>query len=129
MNISGYCIYSDSPNQDAAWKFISWLSEADQASAVSQTYGIMPLNSEALKADWVSEYPWFVMASELLNDPETKYYDAPFTYPEYATIITTYIEPMIQQCMAGQITAQELCDEWASLMEQMKAEFDAAFSS
>ena len=129
MNISGYCIYSDSPNQDAAWKFISWLSEADQASAVSQTYGIMPVNSEALKADWVSEYPWFVMASELLNDPETKYYDAPFTYPEYASIITTYIEPMIQQCMAGQITAQELCDEWASLMEQMKAEFDAAFSS
>lgn len=127
MNISGYCIFSDSKNQDEAWRFISWLSEAAQASAVSKTYGIMPVNSEALKADWVKEFPWFVMAANLLNDPATKYYDSPFTYPEYSSIISTYIEPMIQQCMAGQITAQQLCDEWASMMEQMKVEFDSAF--
>ena len=128
MNVSGYCIYSDSKHQDAAWRFISWLSEADQASAVAQTYGIMPVNSVALKADWVNEYPWFQMASKLMSDSNTKYYNAPFTYPEYASIISTYIEPMIQQCMAGEITAQELCDTWAGLMEDMKTEFDSVFA-
>ena len=127
MNVSGYCIYSDSKHQDAAWRFISWLSEAEQASTVSQTYGIMPVNSEALKADWVSEYPWFQMAAKLLADANTRYYDSPFTYPEYASIIATYVEPMIQQCMAGDISAQELCDSWAELMEKMKAEFDSHF--
>lgn len=128
MNVSGYCIYADSKNQDAAWRFISWLSEADQASAVSRTYGIMPVNSVALGDEWVSEYPWFVMAAKLLNDSNTRYYDAPFTYPECSTIMSTYVEPMIQQCMAGDITAQQLCDSWAGLMEQMKADFDANFS-
>lgn len=127
MNVSGYCIYSDSKKQDAAWRFISWLSEAKQASAVSKTYGIMPVNSVALEDDWVKEYPWFVMAANLLNDPETKYYDSPFNYPEYSSIISTNIEPMIQQCMAGEISAQKLCDDWAGLMEQMKKEFDDTF--
>ena len=34
---------------------------------------------------------------------------------------------MIQQCMAGDITAQQLCDSWAELMEKMKSEFDSHF--
>lgn len=128
MNVSGYCIYSATEHPDETWDFISWLSEAEQASAVAQTYGIMPVNSVSLQDDWVSEYPWFQMAATLLADSNTKYYDSPFTYPEYSSIMSTYVEPMIQQCMAGEITAQELCDTWAGLMQQMKTEFDANFA-
>lgn len=129
MNVSACVIYTDSPHPDEAWRFISFLCEAEQAAAATKVIGIMPVNSVALEADWIDEYPWFQMASALMADPNTKYYNAPFTYPEYASIITTYIEPMIQQCMAGEITAQELCDTWAGMMEDMKAEFDAVFAS
>lgn len=127
LNVSGYCIYSESKHPEEAWEFISYLCEAEQASYAANIVGIMPMNKKALEDEWIKELPYFSMAADMLNDPQTRFYDAPIIYPEYSSIMSTSIEPMIQKVMAGQMEAQEMCDIWAELMEEMKQEYDANF--
>jgi multiple sugar transport system substrate-binding protein len=38
--------------------------------------------------------------------------------PEYGTINQTYIEPAIQSVMSGDMTAQEMLDEWAEKLTE-----------
>ena len=129
LQVSAYCIYKNSKYKDADWQFISYLSSKDAASESAKMIGIMPVNKEALNASWVKNLPYFNTMSQALSSSKTEYYNEPFNYPDYASTISTKIEPMIQQVMAKKMTAQELCNQWADLMTKMKAEDDAEISS
>ncbi len=123
LSVSGYVMYSNSKHKNETWKFISYLCSAEPAGVSAKFIGIMPMHKQALKAPWVQELPYFKMAADLLASPKTRFYEAPINYPEYSSIMSSKIEPMIQQVMVKRLSAKDFLDQWARLMIQMKKDY------
>lgn len=124
--IHSYGIFENSKNKDVAWKFITFLASKEQNSELTKLYGEVPANKEASEDSWVQELPYMKTGTELINSSDTKYYKQPVYMPGYVNTLSSDIEPMVQMVMAKEMTAQEMCDEWARLMEQVKIDFDAS---
>jgi multiple sugar transport system substrate-binding protein len=65
------------------------------------------------------------MGANIFNSKETKFTNNPYYLPGY-TVIQKKVEPMIQQVMAKKMTAKQLLDQWADMLTQEKANYDAA---
>jgi multiple sugar transport system substrate-binding protein len=122
---SGYMIFKDSPNQEAAWEFMEFLVNAENNSMWNQTVGQIPTNMRAMGEAWVGELQHISTMLAALADPGTTSMDLPIFLPDFATIASRVGEPGIQQVMAGQMTAQELLDEWAEALEIAYADYVA----
>lgn len=68
------------------------------------------------------EKPWMQTAASIITDPQTQFYDCPTYMPSYSGVLSNEIDPLVQQAMAGEITAQEMLDYWAQIMTDLYAE-------
>lgn len=89
-----------------------------------KTQGEVPTHLDALTApDYLGEArPHIRLGIEITTTlDEAKLIHSPLYLPEY-TRVQTQIEPLIQKVMAGQMSAQEMLDQWALLLEEAQRE-------
>ena len=115
---SGPCISASCKNVDAAFLYAAYMVTGEAVSAVDEMWGQVPFDKEVLEYDWVQNTPWMKMGADLLLSDSTKFYEGTAFIAETASIQENEVGPMIQAVMAGQMTAQEMCDTWAELMEE-----------
>jgi len=121
---SGIMIAEQCENKAEAFLLAAYLATGDVASRWSELVGALPSDKTVLEtADWIHDTPWMEMGADMLLSEQTEYYMKPKFLPNYNAILTNEIEPMIQSVMIGQMTAKDMCDTWASLMEDEYKEY------
>lgn len=120
---SGPCISASCENVDAAFLYASYMVTGEASSEINELWGQLPFDVNVLESDWVQSTPWMKMGADLLLNEETQFYEGVGFITESSSIQTNEIEPMIQAVMAGQMTAQEMCDSWAELMTEAYASY------
>lgn len=118
----GNMITAASEQKDAAWKLVSWLAEAEQAGSYEQMMGNLPVNTEALKADWIQNTSYMKMGADVYSDAESQFCIFPYYLPNFTNIETNYGMPNLQKVMLGQMGVQEFLDGWAA---ELQADYDA----
>lgn len=118
LNPSGPCISASCQNVDAAFLYASYMVTGEAVSEISQMWGQVPFDKAVLEYDWIQNTPWMKMGADLLLGESTRFYEGTGFIAETGAILGNEIEPMVQAVMAGQMTAQEMCDSWAALMEE-----------
>lgn len=116
-----------SKNKDAAWKFLTFYY-MNYDGAAGKLYGEIPTNIDAMKEDWIQNTTYIKTGADLMASKDTKLTDNPVYMPGYTNIQQT-MEPMVQKVMAKKMTAKDMLDEWAKLLEKEKATFDASVAS
>jgi len=114
---TGLCISSTCENPQEAFDFAVWMTTAEATSRIGEMWGQIPCDMAVLNDGWIEELPWMKMAAGMLLNENTRFYENIAYLPNYNSILKNEIEPMIQAVMAGDMTAQELCDAWAKLLE------------
>lgn len=122
---TGYSIFSQSKNKDAAWKFVAYLCSADSISYWNQqVVGQMPTTKNVLSMDWVKSSQSISMAAKTVEDKNTKTLLLPYYLPDYSTTLSKTVEPGIQAVMAGTEPVTKLLNDWANAMTQAKQDYD-----
>lgn len=122
----GYSIHQSSSHKDEAWRLITYLLSKDALSKFGKEYGEIPLNKDTADDSWLHEVPWFATGAELFNSPDTQFYTPPYHLPEWSLALSRELDPMVQQVMAKQMTAKQMLDEWARIMEKAQAKLNTS---
>lgn len=126
LSWDGFAINSTAKNVDAAWEFLYFLCAGEGSAIYNEGIGLMPCVNELLTNpdSYVNspEKPWMQTAASIITDPQTQFYDCPTYMPSYSGVLSNEIDPLVQQAMAGEITAQEMLDYWAQIMTDLYAE-------
>lgn len=113
MTISSTCKYPDE-----AWKFIEYMNTGDPESEMAQQWGVVPVNTDVLEnAEWIQELPWYQAAAEQLLDENTIFYKDYSWMPGHDDCYGE-IDTLSQYVMTGEMTAQEMCDQWAEYWQE-----------
>lgn len=116
----GLTMSKTAKDKDAVWTFMTFYLSKEINSKYAKLYGEIPANKEAAKDAWVQELPYMKSAAELLASPDTKFAQNPYYLPGYNNVQKA-VEPMIQKVMSKKMTAKDMLDEWAKLLEKEKA--------
>ncbi len=120
MTVSSTCKY---PQE--AFDFITYMATGEAVSEYCQNWGVIPVDQTVLEsAEWIKEQPWYENSAKALLDPVTKYYEEYSWLPGHDNIYND-IDTESQYVMAGEMSAQELCDKWA---EELQACYDSYFN-
>lgn len=85
-----------------------------------QTQGEVPTHLDALTSpDYLNTArPYIKLGIEITNGLDERKLIHPPMYLSDYTRVQTQVEPLIQKVMAGQMSAREMLDEWALLLEE-----------
>lgn len=126
LSWDGFAINETAKDKKAAWEFLYFLCAGEGAAIYTENIGLVPCVNELLTSEdsYVQspDKPWMQTAAEVITSPDTLFYDCPTYMPSYSGVLSNEIDPMVQQAMAGEISAQELLDYWAETMTAMYAE-------
>ena len=112
-SMSGNIIMASSEKQEAAWKWISWLSETEQMATMSTSpQGQLPVLTSVMESDEFTSDPNLKVAVDAIPDALT--WPA---LPGVATLAGKEWNPTIQQAFQGELTSQEALDKMAAVLE------------
>ena len=107
--------------QDAAWKFVKFMSSAESQAYWHIQTGYYPINSkgynEPIDVEWRAQYPQFQVAIDQLHMAPINNYTAGGligVFPEARQTVETAIE----ECFSGAATPQEALDKAAASVTQ-----------
>lgn len=123
--LTGLCMFDTCENQEAAWKFITYMCGHDANSYWNESIGQLPVNKSCYEDDWMKDMQHIQCAIETTSMDNCITYTSPSYLPEWGTINSTYIEPGIQSVMSGDMTAKELLDMWAEYLNEAYANYMA----
>ena len=110
--MSGNIIMAQSEKQEAAWKWISWLSETEQMATMSTSpQGQLPVLSSVMEMDEFTSDPNLKVAVDAIPDAVTWP-----GLPGVATLAGKEWNPTIQQGFQGELTSQEVVDKMAAVL-------------
>lgn len=125
LSWDGFAINSACKNPDAAWEFLYYLSAEEGAAIYTEGIGLVPCVISLLNDPngfvQSPEKPWMQTAAAVISDPQTVFYDCPSYMPSYSSTLSNEIDPLVQQAMAGEISVQDMLDQWASIMTDLYA--------
>lgn len=125
LSWDGFAINSSCKDLDAAWKFIYFICAEEGAAIYNEEIGLVPCVGNLLNDPdgYVQdpEKPWMQTAADVIMDPDTLFYDCPSYLPSYSSILTSEIDKLVQEAMAGVISVQDMLDEWADIMTELYA--------
>ena len=125
---SGWVMFEDSKNRDAAWQFVDFAVSADIQSEWNKTVGGLPTNLIAQDAEWINNYPALVQIKKVLSESNAVFNVAPAYYPDYAGIHLNTLTPGFQAVLAGQKSAADFLAEWNDLMKKAKIDYEKSIS-
>lgn len=114
----GMSIASTCKNPQAAFDFITYMSSGEPVSEYCQQWGVVPVNRPVLEnAVWFKGQPWYQASADLLLDENTLFYEQYSWLPGHDSIYGE-MDTQSQYVMAGEMTAQELLDNWAKEVQK-----------
>ena len=119
----GIALFEGTDHPDESWRFIEFVLSAQMNSYWNENVGQIPANTTAAEDEWVQENEALASASEVMDDPDTTIVQLPYYLPEFNPITKTDMEPLFQQVLVGDLSAQEFLDESAELFEVAEAEY------
>lgn len=113
----GMTISSTCKHPQEAFDFIAYMSTGDQVSEYCQQWGVVPVETDVLEnAAWIDEQPWYEASAEKLLDENTLFYNQYSWLPGHDDIYGE-MDTASQYVMTGEMTAQEMLDEWAEYLQ------------
>lgn len=112
-------------NQEAAWKWITYMCGQEANSYWNKSIGQLPTNTACYNDDWMKDMQHIQCAIETTSQDNCLTYTSPAYLPDWGSINSTYIEPGIQSVMSGDMTAKELLDMWAEHLNEAYANYMA----
>ncbi|WP_260440561.1 ABC transporter substrate-binding protein [Parageobacillus thermoglucosidasius] len=126
INIS---IFKNTKHPDAAWKFVSFLTSAESQSYWNQQTGQIPTHADVLNEQWVNDAQHIKVAFDVLENPNTVFYNPAFYLPDYRSILDNIVDPSIQAVMSGKKSVEDFLNEWATALEKSKQQYDEQFNN
>lgn len=122
----GMTISSTCKHPQEAFDFIAWLMTGDRVSQYAQAWGVVPVDTTVLEnADWVNNTPWYKAAAQKLLDPNTLFYNQ-YAWLPGRNAVYNEMDTESQYVMTGQMTAQEMLDNWADAYQKAYDKYMAA---
>lgn len=112
-SMSGNIIMASSKKQEAAWKWISWLSEKDQMATMSTSpQGQLPVLTSVMESEAFTSDPNLKVAIDAIPDA--------LTWPALkgvATLAGKEWNPAIQRGFQGELTSQQVLDAMTNVLK------------
>jgi len=115
IGYAGWSMMSASDNKDLAWKLIATLESPEGNIAWNKRTGALPVQ-KAAEEDPFYDSPQFAGWFEELNDPDAVPTVMPTYLEEFGFFKDSLSISTSQQALLGEITAQEMADEWADYL-------------
>lgn len=113
----GMTISSKCKNPEAAFEFITYMTTGEPVSEYCQQWGVVPVDQQILKdAAWIDEQPWYQSSADLLLDKNTLFYNQYSWLPGHDDAYGE-MDTESQYVMTGEMTAQEMLDNWAGMYQ------------
>ena len=119
----GLSMSSKSENKEAVWKVIALYLDKDINTDYCKEYGEIPANMEAAKDSFFKDTQYMSIGVDLETSKNVRFNDAPNYLPTYSKI-QSQMDFAIQKVMSKQMTAKEMLDKWAALLEKAKKDYD-----
>lgn len=120
----GFAVFRNSENQDAAWKFVEFLTSAESNSYWNEKVGQIPANTDVRSQPWIEQNKPVKMALDVLEDPATITVPAPVYLPQYSSITKADSEPQYQKVLLGQLSADEFLKAMAEKLTTAQQEWE-----
>lgn len=115
----GATISSTCKHPEEAFDFVMYLSTGDVVSGYDQQWGVVPIDKTVLaNCPWFEGQPWYQASADLLLSNDTVFYNQYSWLPGHDAIWGD-IDTMSQYVMTGEMSAQEMCDEWAVMLQEL----------
>ena len=123
-SVKGLVISSTTEYPEECWEYVKWNASEDACSAINEAVGELPCRIDSANHDWVKEAPHMSNLPEY-TAAEKYVVNVPTYLPDYNSIDKQYAEPEFQKVLAGNVTAKDFLDEWATQIEEAYAEYQA----
>lgn len=115
IGFAGWSIFQASQHQDDAWKLVASLSSPDSNAAWAKRVGVIPIHKGAdqdpfFKTDQFKG--WF----EELNGDAWVPTIMPTYLEQWGYFTSTVLKDSAQEALLGQVSAQDLADQWAGYL-------------
>lgn len=127
-NAIGMSMFKGTKHPKESWKFIQFMNSQYAQSYWNRMVGQIPTNADVLSEEWVKKAPHIATAATVYSNPETTLYEPPFYLPEYSRILYTIVDPSIQAVLSGNMTVEELLDQWANAINEAQKQYEAGDS-
>lgn len=122
----GLSMSSSAKNKEAVWKVMTLYLSEEVNKDYCKLYGEIPANTKAAQDSFFSDTQYMKVGVDLLNTPnKVRFNDTPYYMPAYSNV-QTQMESSIQKVMSKQMTAKEMLDQWADLLEKAYQNYQAS---
>jgi multiple sugar transport system substrate-binding protein len=126
IGYAGWSIFNTTEHPDESWSLVAHLSSPESNSTWAKRVGVIPIHQGA-DQDPYFHTPQFAGWFEELNNPD-KY--IPLSMPSYLEGFGYFADQLsietAQQALLGEITAQQLADQWAEYLTAEYAKYKDA---
>ncbi|MEJ6393477.1 sugar ABC transporter substrate-binding protein [Gymnodinialimonas sp. 2305UL16-5] len=125
IGFAGWSIFNTTEHEDEAFDLIAALSSPEANSVWAQRVGVIPIHQGA-DQDPFFQTDQFAGWFQTLNGEEYVPTIMPTYLEEWGYFASTVVIESSQEALLGQITAQELADQWAEYLTEAQANWQAA---
>lgn len=122
LGIAGWAILSDSKQQDAAWKLVSFLASPEVSTRWDMEIGRLPTARDAAESEFFQQYEGWLLE---LNEPEYVLQLYPFQIPELGVFFDEFATPGYQDALLGDRSVEDVANSWAEFMTAAYQEWQA----
>ncbi len=126
IGYAGWSIFNTTESPDEAWSLVAHLSSPESNATWAKRVGVIPIHQGA-DQDPYFHTPQFAGWFEELNNPDTY---IPLSMPSYLEGFGYFADQLsietAQQALLGEITAQQLADQWAEYLTAEYAKYKEA---
>lgn len=125
IGFAGWSIFNTTEHEDEAWDLVATLSSPDANSTWAQRVGVIPIH-EGADQDPHFQTEQFAGWFDTLNGEQYVPTIMPTYLEEWGYFTSTVLLESSQEALLGQRTAQDVADEWAELLTEAYANWQAA---
>lgn len=122
IGYAGWAAFDTTEHPDETWSLIAHLSSPDSNEVWAKRVGVIPIHEGADQNEYYQSEQFEGWFTEL-NDPAYE----PITMPTYLEQFGYFADSIAletsQQALLGEITAQEMADQWAEFLTEQYADW------
>jgi multiple sugar transport system substrate-binding protein len=124
IGFAGWSIFNTTEHEDEAWDLVATLSSPEANSTWAQRVGVIPIH-EGADQDPHFQTEQFAGWFETLNGDQYVPTIMPTYLEEWGYFTSTVLLESSQEALLGQRSAQDVADEWAELLTEAYADWQA----
>lgn len=120
IGYAGWAAFDSTENPDEAWSLIQHLSSPESNKTWAQRVGVIPIHEGAEQDPFYQSEQFEGWFTEL-NDPAWEPIAMPTYLEQFGYFADSIALETSQQALLGEITAQEMADQWAEFLNEQYA--------